>query len=115
MLIQPYEIVQGNYGQQLDFVIVDGQGNVVNLTGAALNLKAQDANDPSQTDLTLNGNPMTVDNAEAGVCHYTAAIGDFPNPGTFLAQIDVTVSGVSLISVPGITIIVLPGLPRQNN
>ena len=114
MVIQPYEIVQGNYGQQLDFVIVDGQGNVVDLTGATLTLKAQDANDPTQTDLTLTGS-ITVDNATAGICHYTAAIGDFPNPGTFLAQIDVTVSGVSLISVPGITIIVMPGLPRQNN
>jgi BppU N-terminal domain len=115
MLIQPFEILQGNYGQTLNFVVTDGQGNIVNLTGASLNFKVQAADDPDETDVNLGGNPMTIDNPTSGTCHYTVAQGDFPNPGKFLAQIDVTVADASLISATGITINVLPGLPKANN
>ena len=114
MIIQPFEVVQGNYGQQLNFVVVDGQGNIVNLTGATLTLKAQAANDPTQTDLTLAGS-MSIDSATAGTCHYTVGNGDFSNPGIFLAQIDVSVPATSVVSIPGITIIVLPSLPNAIN
>jgi hypothetical protein len=114
MIIQPYTIVQGNYDVQLDFVVVDGQGNAVNLTGATLVLRVQSANDPTQTDLTLGGS-MVIDSPTAGTCHYLVAQGDFPNPGTFLAQIDIEPSAGGVISVPGITILVVPGLPKSNN
>jgi hypothetical protein len=113
-MIQPYYIVQGNYGVQFDFVVIDGQGNIVNLTGASLTFKAQDANDPTQTDLPLTGS-MVIDSATAGTCHYLVANGDFPNPGTFNAQIDITPSGGGLISIPNLTVIVKPGLPQANN
>jgi hypothetical protein len=114
MIIQPYTIVQGNYNVQLDFAVVDGQGDVVDLTGASLTFKAQDANDPTQTDLALSGS-MVIDDAPAGTCHYLVAEGDFPDPGTFRAQIDIVPSAGGLISVPDITVVVRPGLPQKNN
>jgi hypothetical protein len=113
-MIQPYVIVQGNYNVQFDFVIVDGQGNAVNLSGATLTFRAQDANDPTQTDLTLTGS-MVIDSAAAGECHYLVGNGDFPNTGTFRAQINIVPSAGGLISVPDLTVVVRPSLPQSNN
>jgi len=113
IVIQPYEIVQGDHGAQLNFVVVDGNGDIVDLTGASLSLAAQDANDPTQTNLTLSGS-VQVDVATSGTCHYTTAVGDFPNPGTFNAQLTIA-SGGNSITAPNITIIVLPSLPALNN
>ena len=114
IVIQPYEVVQGNYGQQLYFVIVDGQGNPVDLGGSVLTLKVQAANDSTGADVLLGGNPVAVDDAPNGKCHYTVAAGDFPSPGKFLAQIDIAGAG-SLVSAPGIVIQVVPSLPQSNN
>jgi hypothetical protein len=107
MLIQPYEVVQGNYGQQLFFVIIDAQGDPLDLAGAALTFKAQDANDPSGTNLTLTGS-MTIDDAEAGACHYTAGNGDFSYSGVYRAQTEIAQTDFFGISVPNLTVIVIP-------
>ena len=114
IVIQPYTIVQGNYGQQLDFVVVDGQNNPVNLSGATVVLHVQRADDPTNTLLTLGGN-ITVDNAALGTCHYTVAVGDFPSPGKYLGELVVSSSGSYSISAPGIVILVQPSLPQSNN
>jgi hypothetical protein len=114
MFIQPFQVVQGNYGQQLFFVIVDAQGEVLDLSGAALTFKAQDANDPTGTNLILTGT-MAVDDAALGMCHYTVGTGDFSYPGTFRAQLDIVQTDFSRISVPNLTVIVIPGLPLANN
>jgi len=58
---------------------------------------------------------MTVDNGPAGTCHYTVASGNFPNPGTFLAQVTGTWSSSEVLTWSGITIIVEPKLPKSNN
>jgi hypothetical protein len=113
-VIQPYQIVQNNYGQKLDFTIVDGQGNVVDLTGAAVTLKVQRADDPTNSLLALGGS-VTIDAAAQGTCHYTVAQGDFTSPGKYLGELVVAVSGVSSISAPGIVILVQPTLPQTNN
>jgi len=113
-VVQPLEIVQANFGMALPFTLLDGNGNAINLSGLTLTLVVQDANDPTQTNLTLGGNPMTIDNATSGLCHYTVAAGDFPNVGTFLCQIVLTTSGLQE-TIQGPNIVVLPALPRQNN
>lgn len=113
-VIQPYEIIQGNYGQKLDFTIVDGEGNAVDLTGASIALKVQNSQDENQTLLTLNGS-VSIDDAAAGKCHYTVGQDDFATPGKYLGELVISVSGVSSISAPGIVIIVYPTLPRTNN
>ena len=113
MLIQPLQITQGNYGNVLSFTLEDGNGNPLNLTGVSLAFKVQDAQDPTGT--LLFNKAMTIDAPTLGTCHYTVASGDFPNPGTFLAEIVVTVTGSLVQSYGGIKIIVNSTLPTAMN
>lgn len=114
-VIQPFYVVQGDYGTTLNFVVVDGQGNPVDLTGATVNLHVQAANDPDSEDIDLGGNPVVVDNPTQGECHYQVAEGDFPDPGKFLAQLVASVASASVVTAPGIVIQVVPSLPQANN
>src|SRR5258707_1262319 len=83
---QPTKIWQNNFGYAISFVLNDGTGNPVDLTGANLTLNVQSSQDPSGTDLALGGS-MVVDDAVSGACHYQVASGDFANPSALLAQI----------------------------
>jgi hypothetical protein len=112
MIIQPIQIVQGNYGYNIPFTLEDGNGNALNLSGATLLLNVQSAQDATQT--LLFSHAMSVDSASAGTCHYAVVTGDFPNPGTYLAEIVVTFAA-GPVSYPGITIIVNPTLPKTIN
>jgi hypothetical protein len=113
-MIQPIQVVQNDYGYQLPFTLEDGNGNVVNLTGATLSFKVQSAQDPSKTLLTLVGS-MSIDSGVAGTCHYTAGNGDFPNPGKFLGSITATWTSTEVLTWSGIPLVVLPALPVLNN
>lgn len=113
MIIQPQIVGQNNYGYELPFTLEDGNGNAVDLAGAVLVLNVQDSQDAS--DALLFSGSMTIDNAPAGTCHYTVAQGNFPNPGTFLAQITATWSGSEQLTWSGIKIIVESQLPKTNN
>ena len=109
----PLEVIQNNYGQQVPFALTDGNGNIVDLTGASLALSIQNSQDPTQTDITLGGS-VSIDNPTAGTCHYTIAQNDFPTAGTFLVQLTANWSGMST-TWTGLKLIVLPQLPRQLN
>lgn len=112
-MIQPQVVTQGDYGYELPFTLEDGSGDAVSLSGiTSLALTVQDSQDPTGTALFTGS--MTVDNASEGTCHYTVASGNFPNPGTFLAQITAAWSGEQL-TWNGIKIIVVPALPKSNN
>jgi hypothetical protein len=113
MIIQPQTVGQGDYGYELPFTLEDGNGNPVDITSAVLVINVQDSQDPSQTDL-FSGS-MTVDSGPAGTCHYTVAQGDFPTPGTFIAQITATWSSTQVLTWSGITIVVRPKVPQANN
>jgi len=113
MILQPIQIVQNDFGYQIPFTLEDRSGNAVNLSGATLTLKVQSAQDPSDTLITLAGS-MAIDSAVAGTCHYSVATGDFPNPGTFLAQITANY-GDEVITWSGVQVIVLPALPKSIN
>jgi hypothetical protein len=113
MIIQPQIVGQGDYGYELPFTLEDGDGNAVDITSAALVLNVQDSQDPSQ-EVLFSGS-MTVDNGPDGTCHYTVAQGNFPNPGTFIAQIIATWSSTEVLTWSGVTIIVAPKLPKSNN
>jgi hypothetical protein len=112
-MVQPITITQNNYGYQIPFTLLDGSGNPVNLTSATLVLKVQSAQDSTDTLITLGGS-ISIDSATAGTCHYTVANGDFPNPGTFLGEIVVTLSA-GPVSFSGIQIVVQPTLPKTIN
>ncbi|HLY40472.1 MAG TPA: BppU family phage baseplate upper protein [Terracidiphilus sp.] len=113
MIVQPQTVTQNDYGYELPFTLEDGNGNAVNLSGATLVLNVQDSQDGEQ-ELIFSGG-MTIDSASAGTCHYTVAQGNFPNPGTFLAQITATWPSSEVLTWSGITIIVEPALPKSNN
>jgi hypothetical protein len=113
-MIQPLQVVQNDYGYQLPFTLQDGNGNVVNLTGATLSFKLQSTQDPDQALVTLNGS-ISIDSGVSGTCHFTPASGDFPNPGKFLASITATWSSTEALTWSGIPITVIPALPVQNN
>jgi hypothetical protein len=114
MIIQPIQVVQNDYGYQIPFTLEDGNGNAVNLTGATLSFQVQSAQDPSQALLTQTG-VMAIDTPASGTCHYTPALGDFPNPGRFIAAITATWSGSEILTWSGIPIVVIPALPVLNN
>jgi hypothetical protein len=112
-MIQPQIVTQGDYGYQLPFTLEDGSGNAVNLTGiSSLVITVQDSQDPTQT--ALFSGAMAVDSASSGTCHYLVASGNFPSPGTFLAQITATWS-TEVLTWNGVKIIVEPSLPKSNN
>lgn len=113
MILQPQIVGQNDYGYQLPFTLEDGNGNAVNLSGATLLFTVQDAQDPTGT--ALFSGAITVDNASAGICHYTVASGNFSSPGTFLAQITATWPSSEVLTWSGVTIIVEPQLPKSNN
>lgn len=113
MIIQPIEVNQGDYGYELGpWTLEDGNGDAQDLTGATLLLNVQDSQDP--TDTLLFSGTITVDTPAAGLVHYAVAQGNFPNPGTFLAQIVANYSGEK-VSWPTFKIIVLPSLPKSIN
>jgi hypothetical protein len=97
----------------LNFIVNDGQGNPVDLSGATFQFLVQQANDPTGTNLPVSG-AVTVDNAAEGMCHYTVAEGDFVVPGKYLAQLVILGTG-SQVTAPGIVIQVIPSLPQENN
>jgi hypothetical protein len=112
-MIQPIQINEGDYGYSLGpWTLQDGNGNAQDLTNATLVLNVQDSQDPSGA-LLFSG-AVTVDTANLGLAHYLVQNGNFPQPGTFIAQIVATYSGEK-ISWPAFQIIVLPNLPRSNN
>src|SRR4051794_35339249 len=114
MILQPQIVAQNDYGYQLPFTLEDGNGNAVNLTGiSALTLTVQDSQDPTGTALFTGA--ITVDSATLGIAHYTVASGNFPNPGTFLAQIAATWTSSEALTWTGIKIIVEPTLPKSIN
>lgn len=113
MILQPQIVGQNDYGYELPFTLLDGNGDAVNITDASLAITVQDAQDPSGEALFTGS--MNVDRGPAGICHYTVASGNFPNPGTFLAQVTATWSSTEVLTWSGITIIVEPKLPKSNN
>jgi hypothetical protein len=112
MIIQPQIVGQGDYGYQLPFTLEDGNGNAVDISAATLVLNVQDSQDPTQTNLFSGA--MVVDSGPSGTCHYTVASGNFPNPGSFLAQI-VGTWATEVLTWSGIKIIVEPKIPVTNN
>jgi len=113
MIIQPIPVNQGDYGYELGpWTLEDGGGSPQDLDGATLVLNVQDAQDPSG-DL-LFSSAVSIDDASAGLVHFTVPDGSFPNPGTFIAQIVASYESEQ-VSWPAFQIIVKPSLPQLNN
>lgn len=106
--ITTINIVQGDYGYNLNFTLQDNSGAAINLTGAALTLKVQQW---GQDVVKFTGN-MVVDVAASGTCHYVVASTDFDQEGKYKAEIVVNYgSGTEILSYANIVIVATPKLP----
>lgn len=100
--------VQGDLYTNIDFVLQDYNGNVVNLTGFALTFNAQA---DGISGLNFTGS-MVIDGATLGQCHYTPTAGNFSVTGNYLCQIvAVNSSSGQKETWNGIQAIVWPRLP----
>lgn len=115
MIVQPQLIIQGDFGNSLGYTLEDGNQNPVDITGATVQIKVQDSQDPTGA-LKFTGT-LTIDSPTAGTCHYLVVSGNFDTAGTFIATIIATWgSPVTRIQTwPPFQIIVLPSLPKANN
>jgi hypothetical protein len=107
------EIVQNDKGIDLAFTLQNNDGTALNLTGAALTLKAQHKSTPGAA-VDISGS-MTIVTAAAGTCKYTTTGTDFITPGKYDAEIEVNFnSGQKIQTFPNILIEVIPQLPKNN-
>lgn len=101
-------VVQGDKNFDLNFTLTDSQNLPVDLTGGTVTFNAQLQSDYS---VKFSGN-MTVVSAIDGVCKYTVQNNDLEVPGTYNAQIQLSLaSGAEIITFTGITVIVAAEIP----
>jgi len=114
-MIQPQVVTQNDFGQSLPYTLQDGSQNPVDLTGATVQIKVQNSQDPTDT-LKFTGT-LTIDSAAQGTCHYVVASGNFDTPGVFLATITATwgTPATKVQTWPTFQIIVQPSLPNAAN
>lgn len=102
----PITVQQNDHGYNLGFTLNDSSGAPVDITGATLALKVQQAGTNS---LKFTGN-LTIDSGPAGTCHYAVQTTDFDAPGKYYAQIVATIGSV-VQTWANILITVQPALP----
>lgn len=100
------EVIQGDYGYDINFTLQDDDGNIENITGATLTFKAQ-----RQGSSTINvSGTMTIVDGASGQCKYTVQNGDFDEAGEYYAEIELNAGKV--VTWSGFTVVVAKQLPR---
>lgn len=100
--------VQSTKGYAWLFTCQDSAGNIIDLTNATLAFIIQ-----SVEDFEVNSaNAMAIVNAVAGQCSYVVEETDFPIPGNYTAQIQVSYGSMEVFKFDGISITVTPALPQ---
>lgn len=84
------QIPRGDFGYNLTFTIQNSAGSAYNLTDYTINLKMWREGQP---ELLLNGSCTIIEAAE-GTCYYEVQEGDFSRGGVYLAELELTKSGV---------------------
>jgi len=79
-------MIVGDYGVQLTFVVKE-DGQVVNLTGATVNLIIK-----WSSNSTRIVKPCEVHDPESGIAFYVTKPGDFPSAETYKLALEVTFS-----------------------
>lgn len=80
-------IPRGDKGWNLNFIVLQSNGNIKNLVNYTITLKMW-IRGISDT-LILNG-ACEIDIASAGTCHYVIAEGDFVTVGKYVAELELT-------------------------
>jgi hypothetical protein len=99
-------IPKDDYGYNLDFTIQKADGSEKVLTGYTIKLKMWKPGIPGT--LLLDGT-CTIDDADAGTCHYTIQEDDFDTKGRFHAELELTKAGVEESTEPFIIYVVESG------
>jgi len=102
------EVVQNDQYVVMPFLLTDANGAPIDISGATLLLKVQE---PGATTLKFSG-AMTVLNGPLGSCQYIIQPGNFDTVGKFYAEIQITFLSNQIMTISGITISVVPELPR---
>lgn len=79
-----FHIKQGDTRPALEAVLMDPEGNPVNLTGATVRLHME-----RKGEMIVDA-PCIIVDGPAGLVRYQWAVGDTDQPGTYAAEIEVT-------------------------
>ena len=110
--VSTIEVVQNDYGYDLEFKLTDASGNAVDLTGA-VTVKVFIAEAGSST-AKVSGE-CTVTDASAGLCKYTVEDGDFDTAGkTYMVEVEVTYAS-KVVTARGVVVKVLAELPESTS
>jgi hypothetical protein len=104
------QVVQNDYGYDLEFQLTDASGAAVDLTGATA-VKVFIA-EPGKTVAKVVGD-CTVTNPTGGLCKYTVLNGDFDEAEKeYVAEIEVAYAG-KVVTARGVVIKVAAELPES--
>ena len=105
----PINIVQSDFGYNINFSLQDLSGGVFNLTGyTSIFFRVQKVNN---TTLQFT-HSMVVQSAINGTCYYTVQAGDFPLSGIYNAQIQVNFASET-VTFPDIQLTAIAKLPTN--
>jgi hypothetical protein len=85
-------IVQNDYGYDMNFAVTDSSDNIVNLSGGSVYFNVANR----ATLGSLFSKLCVTDVAESGTCHYTIAGSDFTQVGTYVWQLSAVWSGLKI-------------------
>lgn len=106
------EVVQNDYGYDLEFELTDAEDNAVDLTG---NTSVKVFIAEIDAVLAKVSGTCTVTDATNGLCKYTVEDGDFDVANkTYMVEIEVAYSG-KIVTAKGITIYVKEELPESES
>ena len=107
--VDQVELVQNDYGYDLEFQVTDVSGQPVPLEGASIMLFVAEA---GSSKAKVVGSCQVTD-APNGKCKYTVQEGDFDEGNkVYLAELEITYSGM-VITARGLKIKVVPELPES--
>ena len=106
--VSQIEVVQNDYGYELQFKIVDAEGNPVDLTGATVKIFIAE---PGAAKAKVSSTCYIVD-AQNGLCRYIVQEGDFNEaPKTYQVELELNYAD-RVITAKGVTIKVVKELPE---
>ena len=100
-------VVEGDYGYDLEFKVYDAEDNVVDLTGATVTIKIYE---PGASSSRVSSTAEVTDPTQ-GECKYTVQEGDFDEAGkVYHVELELDY-GNKVITAKGVTITVVSEAP----
>ena len=90
-------IVQNDYGYDINFAVTDSDSNIVDLSGGSVWFMV--ASPITYTNLISGA--CIIDTAASGLCHYTTIGSSFPTVGTYVWQLSTVWSGLKVQTFDG--------------